>query len=218
MNTISLTIKSVEKPGVLNQITDMIASKHINITYTYLYVEKKGMGIIYLELENVSNINELIDSINKLDYVLAVEIHPSFDDIYGKRIIIVGGGAQVSQVAMGAVSEADRHNIRGEKISVDTIPLVGEDEIAEAVLAAGRIPRVHAIVLAGSIMGGKITKAIKKIKKEHDIVVISLNMAGSVPNMADLVITDPIQAGVMSVMSIADTAVFNVKKMSNMRF
>lgn len=218
MKTISLTIKSVEKPGVLNQITDMIASKQINITYTYLYVEKKGRGTIYLELENVSDIEELTRSITKIEHVLNIEVHPSLNDVYGKRIIIIGGGAQVSQVAMGAVSEADRHNIRGEKISVDTIPLVGEDELAEAVLGIGRLPRVSAVVLAGSIMGGKITKAVKKIKEEHDIIVISLNMAGSVPKAADLIITDPIQAGVMAVMSIADTAVFDVKKMSNVKF
>jgi energy-converting hydrogenase B subunit Q len=208
----------VEEPGVLNQITDMIASKKINITYTYLYIEKKGIGTIYLELENVDNIEELIDSINTLDQIISVEVHPSLNEIYGKRIIIIGGGAQVSQVAMGAVSEADRHNIRGEKISVDTIPLVGEDELAEAVLAVGRLPRVSAVVLAGSIMGGKITKAVKKIKEEHNIIIISLNMAGSVPKAADLIVTDPIQAGVMSVMAIADTAVFNVKKMSDNKF
>lgn len=218
MNTISLTIKSVEKPGVLNQITDMIASKQINITYTYLYIEKKGIGTIYLELENVDDIKDLMNSIKTLDHIITVEAHPSLNDIYGKRIIIIGGGAQVSQVAMGAVSEADRHNIRGEKISVDTIPLVGEDELAEAVLGIGRLPRVSAVVLAGSIMGGKITKAVKKIKEEHDIIVVSLNMAGSVPSAADLIVTDPIQAGVMSVMAIADTAVFNVKKMSDNKF
>jgi energy-converting hydrogenase B subunit Q len=219
MNTISLTIKSVEEPGVLNQITDMIASKKINITYTYLYIEKKGIGTIYLELENVDNIEELLDSINTLDQIISVEVHPSLNEIYGKRIIIIGGGAQVSQVAMGAVSEADRHNIRGEKISVDTIPLVGEDELSEAVLAVGRLPRVSAVVLAGSIMGGKITKAVKKIKDEHaNIIIVSLNMAGSVPKAADLIVTDPIQAGVMSVMAIADTAVFNVKKMSDNKF
>ena len=51
---------------------------------------------------------------------------PSMSLIYGKRIIIMGGGAQVGQVALGAIAEADRHNIRGERISVDTIPLVGE--------------------------------------------------------------------------------------------
>ena len=45
----------------------------------------------------------------------------------------MGGGAQVGQVALGAIAEADRHNIRGERISVDTIPLVGEEALASAV-------------------------------------------------------------------------------------
>ena len=58
------------------------------------------------------------------------------EKIYGKRIIIMGGGAQVGQVALGAITEADRHNIRGEHISVDTIPLVGEKPLAAAVRAA----------------------------------------------------------------------------------
>ena len=78
--------------------------------------------------------------------------------IYGKRVIIVGGGAQVGQVAVGAVSEADRHNIRGERISVDTIPLVGEQDLAAAVRAVARLPRARVLVLAGSIMGGTITR------------------------------------------------------------
>ena len=64
--------------------------------------------------------------------------------IYGKRIILMGGGAQVGQVAIGAVSETDRHNMRGEKISVNTIPLVGETPLAEAVRAVSRLPRAKA--------------------------------------------------------------------------
>jgi energy-converting hydrogenase B subunit Q len=63
----------------------------------------------------------------------------------GKRIIIMGGGAQVGQVAAGAISEADRHNIRGEHISVDTIPLVGEQPLADAVRACARLPRMKAL-------------------------------------------------------------------------
>jgi energy-converting hydrogenase B subunit Q len=35
-------------------------------------------------------------------------------------------------------------------------------------------------------------------------------MAGSVPEAADLVVTDPVRAGVMAVMAIADTAKFAV--------
>jgi energy-converting hydrogenase B subunit Q len=119
---------------------------------------------------------------------------------------------------MGAISEADRHNIRGERISVDTIPLVGEMELAEAVFAVGRLPRVGALVLAGSLMGGKITDAVEKVKNEHDLVIISLSMPGSVTEKADLVVTDPIQAGVMAVMAVADTAIFDIKKISKKRF
>jgi energy-converting hydrogenase B subunit Q len=151
--------------------------------------------------------------------VRSVELHGSQLDIYGKRIIIVGGGAQVSQVAMGAITEADRHNIRGERISVDTIPLVGEKNISEAVEAISRLPRVSALVLAGSLMGGDITKAVKKVKKQSNLIVISLNMPGSVTEHADLIITDPIQAGVLAVMAVADTAVFNIERLGdNIKF
>lgn len=148
-----------------------------------------------------------------LKEVKSVEIHSSQSNIYGKRIIIVGGGAQVSQVALGAITEADRHNIRGERISVDTLPIVGEENIAEATDAVSRLPRAHVLVLAGSLMGGEISEAVKKIKKEKGVIVISLNMPGSVTEYADLIITDPVQAGVLAVMAIADTAVFDIKKL-----
>ena len=40
-------------------------------------------------------------------------------------------------------------------------------------------------------------------------------MPGSVTQHADLIITDPIQAGVLAVMSIADTAVFDISRLGN---
>ena len=194
-------------------ITDVITEYGANISYVHLFVEKNNMGSINLELEHVENIDDLIVDLEKIEEVKSVELHGSQLDIYGKRIIIIGGGAQVSQVAMGAITEADRHNIRGERISVDTIPLVGEKPLAEAIEAISRLPRVHALVLAGSLMGGEITQAVKKVKEESNLIVISLNMPGSVTKYADLIITDPIQAGVLAVMSIADTAVFNIERL-----
>jgi energy-converting hydrogenase B subunit Q len=146
-----------------------------------------------------------------------VESVNTFDKIYGKRIIIMGGGAQVGQVVIGAVSEADRHNIRGERISVDTIPLVGEQALADAVRAVTRLPRAKALVLAGSLMGGEIEKAVREVR-EQGLLVISLNMAGSVPEAADLVVTDPVQAGVMAVMAVADTARFVVERLNQRVF
>jgi len=215
MNDYSITIKSDEKKGVLDDITDVTTSYGANISYTHLYIEKNNVGTINLELEHVSDIDSLIKDLEAIPEVKSVELHGSQIDIYGKRIIIVGGGAQVSQVAMGAITEADRHNIRGERISIDTIPLVGEHDLAEAIEAISRLPRVSALVLAGSLMGGEITESVKKVKKENDLIVICLNMPGSVTEYADLIITDPIQAGVLAVMSIADTAVFDISRLGN---
>ena len=215
MNDYTLTIKSNERKGVLDDITDVITAHGANISYVHLFVEKNNVGSINLELEHVEDIDELVSDLKNIDEIKSVELHGSQLDIYGKRIIIVGGGAQVSQVAMGAITEADRHNIRGERISIDTIPLVGEKNLAEAIEAISRLPRVSALVLAGSLMGGEITRAVKKIKEESNLIVISLNMPGSVMDYADLIITDPIQAGVLAVMSIADTAVFDITRLGD---
>jgi energy-converting hydrogenase B subunit Q len=137
--------------------------------------------------------------------------------VFGKRIIVVGGGAQVAQVALGAVSEADRHNLRGERISVDTIPLVGEAEIAAAVRAVADLPRARLLVLAGSLMGGEITKAARELRA-HGIPIIALNMAGSITGEVDLVVSDPVQAGTMAVMAIAETASFDLERQRGRRY
>jgi len=141
----------------------------------------------------------------------------SFSHIYGTRVIIIGGGAQVAQVAMGAVNEADRHNIRGERISVDTIPLVGEKTVAEAVDAVARLPRASILVLAGSLMGGEISKAVDRVR-DAGIPVIALKMAGSVPRHADMVVTDPLQAGVFAVMHVSSKAVFDITRVQGQEF
>jgi energy-converting hydrogenase B subunit Q len=43
-------------------------------------------------------------------------------------------------------------------------------------------------------------------------------MAGSVPEVADLVVSDPLEAGVMAVMLVADTARFSIEKVRGRRF
>ncbi|MEO8572075.1 MAG: DUF5612 domain-containing protein, partial [Chloroflexota bacterium] len=113
---------------------------------------------IEVEVEGVTEA-ALVEALDSLDDVRTVHLTRALDTIFGKRIIVVGGGAQVAQVALAAVSEADRHNLRGERISVDTIPLVGEEHIAAAVRAVADLPRARLLVLAGSIMGGDISVA-----------------------------------------------------------
>ena len=215
--TLGLQVRARSGPGVLHQISGVFARQRADITSVEIVERGKDESRVYFELELEGAKDALLAELRALDSVREVEQVQTFERIYGKRIIIVGGGAQVGQVAIGAVSEADRHNIRGEHISVDTIPLVGEQAIAEAVRAVVRLPRARALVLAGSLMGGDIEAAVREVRA-RGLLVISLNMAGSVPDAADLVVTDPVQAGVMAVMAVADTAKFTLERLKRRVF
>jgi energy-converting hydrogenase B subunit Q len=76
---------------------------------------------------------------------------------------------------------------------------------------------VKAIVMAGSLMGGDIENAVREVRAQG-LLVVSLNMAGSVPDAADLVVTDPVQAGVMTVMAVAETAKFSIARLTRRVF
>jgi energy-converting hydrogenase B subunit Q len=170
---------------------------------------------IELEVEGLDEAG-LSQAVAGLSGLRSADLTRSLERVFGKRVIVVGGGAQVAQVALGAVSEADRHNLRGERISVDTIPLVGEDDIAAAVRAVADLPRARLLVLAGSIMGGDITRAARELRG-HGIPIIALNMVGSITDAVDLVVSDPVQAGTMAVMAIADTATFDLARQRGRR-
>jgi energy-converting hydrogenase B subunit Q len=217
---IGVLVEADTGPGILHKLTGVIAGHGVNITsvdiiearQTYFELEAAGF-----ELEAADEATALIDDLSKLSIVRRVTRVKTFQTVFGKRIIIIGGGAQVGQVAIGAISEADRHNIRGEHISVDTIPLVGEQALADAVRACARLPRMKALVLAGSLMGGDIERAVREVRAQG-LMVVSLNMAGSVPAAADLVVTDPLQAGVMTVMAVAETAKFSLARLKRRVF
>jgi len=215
--TVGLVVESTGRTGVLHQLTGVIAQHEGDITSVAILSNWPDPARTYFELVLPGGPEALVEDLRKLAIVRQVEIVKTLQKIYGKRIIIMGGGAQVGQVAIGAVSEADRHNIRGEHISVDTIPLVGEQKLADAVRAVARLPRAKVLVLAGALMGGDITAAVEEVRQKG-LVVFSLNMAGSVPEVADLVVSDPVQAGVMAVMLVADTAKFNLERLKRRVF
>ncbi|MBL8136458.1 MAG: DUF5612 domain-containing protein [Acidobacteria bacterium] len=214
---IGLMVLADPGPGVLYQLTGVIARFNGDITSVEIIGAGPDGARLSFEIDLPGPPDALVQEIRALAIVRGAELVGTLQTIYGKRIIIMGGGAQVGQVAIGAISEADRHNIRGERISVDTIPLVGEQPLADAVRAVARLPRAKALVLAGSIMGGEIEKAVREVRAQG-LLVVSLNMAGSVPEAADLVVTDPVQAGVMTVMAIADTAKFTVDRLQRRVF
>jgi energy-converting hydrogenase B subunit Q len=216
-DAVGLVVETDAGPGILHQLSGVIARRGGDITWVSILGSTKPVGSVFFEIRGIDAVAPLIEEMRALPIVKDVHEETTLRRVFGKRVIIMGGGAQVGQVAVGAVSEADRHNLRGERISVDTIPLVGEEALAEAVLAVSRLPRARALVLAGALMGGEIEHAVRVVR-ERGLIVISLNMAGSVPDAADLVVSDPIQAGVMAVMAIADTARFRVDRLSKKVF
>ena len=215
--TRGLVVEVRNELGVLHQLTGIIARAGGNITWVAILDSRKPIETVFFEIGGVDDLDPIIERLKELPEVARVAEQHTLKRVFGKRLIIIGGGAQVGQVAVGAVAEADRHNLRGERISVDTIPLVGEAQIAEAVKAVARLPRARALVLAGALMGGEIEDAVREVR-DKGLIVICLNMAGSVPDAADLVVSDPIQAGVMAVMAIADTASFQVHRLTRKAF
>jgi len=213
---IGIEVRAVTGPGILHQLTGVIAHHQGDIDSVEI-IAGTETDTIYFEVDLPGEAEALLRDLAALSIVRHAALVDTMEKIYGKRIIIMGGGAQVGQVALGAILEADRHNIRGEHISVDTIPLVGEKALADAVRAAARLPRVKAMVMAGSLMGGEIEQAVREVRAQG-LLVVSLNMAGSVPDAADLVVTDPVQAGVMTVMAVADTAKFTVARLTRRVF
>ncbi len=213
---LALLVEGGDRRGLLHDMTAAIL-RHGGDIVSVEIVERGARSSIYWELERIDDPDSLERAFLEIDVVTSIRRLPSMFQVYGKRIIVVGGGAQVGQVALGAIGEADRHNIRGEKISVDTIPIVGEENLASAVRAVARLPRAVAVVLAGALMGGEVTAAVDEVRA-RGIMVVSLNMAGTVPDHADLVVTDPVQAGVMTVMAIASTASFDIERVRGHRY
>ena len=212
-SALGLLVRTESRPGVLHQLSGVIARLGGDITWVVILGGERSVDSVFFEVQGLETLGPVIEEIRSLPVVVDVAEERTHRRVFGKRVIIMGGGAQVGQVAVGAVSEADRHNLRGERISVDTIPLVGESALAEAVLSASRLPRARALVLAGALMGGEIEAAVRKVR-QRGLIVVSLNMVGSVPAAADIVVTDPIQAGVMAVMAVAETARFDIRKLT----
>ena len=217
-----LMIHASHKQGVLRDITTVMAEWDANIISIHLEADEPSKDHsetveVYIEYEGTRDHDNLVADLLTLSTVRHIVQHTSFNYIFGTRVIIVGAGAQVAHVALGAVNEADRHNIRGERISVDTIPIVGEEVLARTVEAVARLPRAAILVLAGALMGGAITSSVIHVQKAG-IPVIALNMAGSVVDYADLVVTDPIQAGVFAVMHVSKKAKFDISRVRGRRF
>jgi len=158
----------------------------------------------------------MLADLRALPIVRGAVLVKSMAEIYGKRIIVMGGGAQVGQVAMGAIVEADRHNIRGEHISVDTIPLVASKLSPMPCAPCAGCPRVCARISWFPDGRGDRNSGSRGARRRPS--GDQPEYGGSVPDAADLVVTDPLQAGVMAVMAVANTAKFTIERLKRRVF
>src|SRR4051812_14505843 len=96
-----------DRPGILYGLTKVLADYDANITYVDIH-SGSPHSEIYLEFTIERPIESVLADLSGVAGVERAEETPSFAKIYGKRIVVMGGGAQVGMVAMGAVAEADR--------------------------------------------------------------------------------------------------------------
>ena len=99
---IGVLVDAEPGPGNLHKLAGVIAQHDANITSVDIIEEH----LTYFEID-VTDGPAVIGDLAKLLVVRRVTQVKTFQTVFGKRIIIMGGGAQVGQVAAGAISEAD---------------------------------------------------------------------------------------------------------------
>src|SRR5579863_7421862 len=101
--TIGLVVHAVGTTGVLHQLAGVIAEHRGDITSVAILANRPEEARTYFEVSLPGSPEPMIEGLRALPIVQGVEMVKTLETIYGKRIIIMGGGAQVGQVAIGAV-------------------------------------------------------------------------------------------------------------------
>ena len=103
-------IHARSEPGVLHELTGVIAAHQGNIASVTIVEEGPPEARVYFEIELPGAPQPLLEDLRALPVVRDANLVETLQKIYGKRIIVVGGGAQV--VTGGAVAEIRRRDER----------------------------------------------------------------------------------------------------------
>ena len=96
-DNIGLMIHADAGLGVLHELTGVIARHRGDITSVEIIDQGSVEARIYFEIALPGSGGELAADLRALAIVRKVEVVETLQKIYGKRIIIMGGGAQVGQ-------------------------------------------------------------------------------------------------------------------------
>src|SRR2546430_3210739 len=127
---IGLLVECRDEPGVLHRITEVILRHNANIGYVAGGARGGPVAEIQLEVSGAFELDRLTSELEAVPGVTKVTAVPTFQAIYGKRVIVIGGGAQGGVVAAGPLSQADRHHIRRAGNFGAPTPPLGEETLA----------------------------------------------------------------------------------------
>jgi len=82
---------------VLHQVTGVIARHQGDITSVEILANRPEQARTYYEIVLPGDLDALIEDLRALPIVRGVEIVKTLQTVYGKRVIIMGGGAQVAR-------------------------------------------------------------------------------------------------------------------------
>src|SRR5665213_290698 len=98
IQTHGLLIEAGSGPGILHRITGVIAEHSGDIGSVSILENTSSGSRVYFEVTTPS-VDEMVKDLRALPVIRSLTLVQSMDRIFGKRIIIMGGGAQVGQVA-----------------------------------------------------------------------------------------------------------------------
>ncbi len=90
---LGLLVASRDEPGVLYRVTEVIYKHRANIEYIAGGARKDDVAELQLEVSGTTDENQLVKDIEALEGITKVNLVPTFQRIYGKRVIVIGGGA-----------------------------------------------------------------------------------------------------------------------------
>src|SRR6185503_2874000 len=100
MNSHAISVLVDDRPGILYALTKVLADHHAQITYVDLLAHDARSEVVF-EFTIAAELSAIVGELERLEGVHSVSPMPPMTKIYGKRIVIMGGGAQVGQVALG---------------------------------------------------------------------------------------------------------------------
>src|SRR5438105_15051735 len=103
-----LLVECRDEPGVLYRLTEAIFRHGANITYVAGGARREAVAELQLEVSGAPDTARLIGDLEAVEGVTQVAVVPTVQMIYDKRVIVIGGGAQVGMVTWGAKLDAGR--------------------------------------------------------------------------------------------------------------